>query len=179
MGDVAFVSHQWMSWKHADPKFEQLGTLRRVLERILLGEVAKIEPDWITKVTFDGVETIELGRDDLIAWARDGYIWFDFYSVPQLGFLAEDNDDSDGGGSGGGDGGAGGGRSGDGGGGGGGGRSESGNGSATGDGGMDKGKSRVQQVASGRKGFVSTAPLPEIDGPESFSSDKGSKVVHE
>ena len=40
-GEVAFISHQWTAWNAADPGFDQLGVLKRFIERILEGDIKK------------------------------------------------------------------------------------------------------------------------------------------
>ena len=40
-GEVAFISHQWTAWNAADPGFDQLGVLKRFIERILAGDIKK------------------------------------------------------------------------------------------------------------------------------------------
>ena len=40
-GKVAFISHQWTSWNAADPGFDQLGVLKRFIERILAGDITQ------------------------------------------------------------------------------------------------------------------------------------------
>ena len=79
MGPVAFVSHQWLAWEHADPDFEQLAVLQRVVERIANGELDRIgysfEHEFIEWNT-DEMKPIE--QPELLDWVKNGYIWFDY-----------------------------------------------------------------------------------------------------
>ena len=85
MGSVAFISHQWLAWQHADPDFEQLAVLQRIVERIAVGELRRIgysfEHEFIDW-KMDEMKPIE--QPDLIDWVENGYIWFDYFCVPQI-----------------------------------------------------------------------------------------------
>eukprot|EP00961_Rhodomonas_salina_P244878 3309269-Rhodomonas_salina.2 len=85
MGPVAFVSHQWLAWEHADPEFEQLKVLQRVLCRIWDGEINGIGFDWLAELAYAGKdkEAMKVDNRDLSLWITTGYIWFDFFSIPQ------------------------------------------------------------------------------------------------
>lgn len=82
MGACAFISHQWSSWKHADPTFEQLDLIKSLVERIVNGDVTEVRGSWLTDLIYPGLPAI--GREQLRAWAEKGYIWFDWFSIPQL-----------------------------------------------------------------------------------------------
>ena len=90
MGPVAFVSHQWLGYEHADPEFEQLGCLQRVADRIRTGDLKKIETNFLTQRSFkhdaegEGAMAFEIGHDTLFHWVDKGFIWFDYFSVPQV-----------------------------------------------------------------------------------------------
>lgn len=43
--EIIFVSHEWLSWAHPDPKGEQLGVLCKVLERLKSGEIDRVDGD--------------------------------------------------------------------------------------------------------------------------------------
>ncbi|CAJ1392484.1 unnamed protein product [Effrenium voratum] len=72
-----FVSHQWLSVSHPDPKGEQLPVLQRALRHLLGG--AQIGTD--LRAEFFGQQTrlSEQQRTSL----KDGYIWMDWLSIPQ------------------------------------------------------------------------------------------------
>ena len=75
---MAFISHQWLSYDHADPDFEQLGVLKRVAERIKAGELKRVEANWLTHRAFaedaqgEGAMAFEIGEADLRTWVETG-----------------------------------------------------------------------------------------------------------
>ena len=45
-GRIIFISHEWLGWNHADPNGEQFQALKRILQRLMRGEVPKVESFW-------------------------------------------------------------------------------------------------------------------------------------
>mmetsp|Transcript_6330 Transcript_6330/g.15794 ORF Transcript_6330/g.15794 Transcript_6330/m.15794 type:complete len:670 (-) Transcript_6330:230-2239(-) len=100
---VAFVSHQWLSHRHPDPQGVQLRALQRVLGKILEGRVLDImdEDTWAAfsknagnsracnaSPTISGLlqakfYSRDVDVDSFAAEMQRGYIWMDFFSVPQ------------------------------------------------------------------------------------------------
>ena len=84
LGPCCFVSHQWLSYAHADPDFEQLGALQRFITKFLTGEETEVAADFITQLAYSKVKEMQaIPRDVLLEWIEHGYIWFDYFSVPQ------------------------------------------------------------------------------------------------
>ena len=59
MGPCAFISHQWVSWKEADPSFRQLGVLQSFIRRLTEGEIQRVRPSWLTELIFPGLRGLE------------------------------------------------------------------------------------------------------------------------
>ena len=51
-GRVIFMSHQWAGYDHPDPSDDQLKCLQRFLQRMVDGEISRIETNWKQAVTF-------------------------------------------------------------------------------------------------------------------------------
>ena len=47
---IIFVSHEWVSWEHADPGGEQLRVLCRMLHRLASGQVKHVEMELFAQV---------------------------------------------------------------------------------------------------------------------------------
>ena len=73
------ISHQWMSWEHADPDMEQLSVLQSVIKRIRSGELRSMI---FSNVAFGSDMVVD--ATILRKWAQEGYIWLDFWCIPQL-----------------------------------------------------------------------------------------------
>lgn len=76
---IVFVSHEWLGRAHPDPSGYQLQTLRSLLRKIIEGSVA-VEAD---------IYSIVNGKQDKLSRSEqsqlaNGYIWLDWFSVPQL-----------------------------------------------------------------------------------------------
>ena len=78
-GVAVFVSHQWCSRASPDPDYAQLKVLQAVLQRIVLGTL-RIDVDMLSLVVFKQKATVTM--KDLAPLAT-GYIWYDYFSVPQ------------------------------------------------------------------------------------------------
>ncbi|CAJ1347634.1 unnamed protein product [Effrenium voratum] len=72
-----FVSHQWLTASHPDPKGEQLSVLKHALCNLLAG--AQIGTD--LRADFFDQQT-RLSKQQRIR-LKDGYIWMDWFSIPQ------------------------------------------------------------------------------------------------
>lgn len=81
MGTAIFVSHQWVGNAHPDPAFGQMGVLQEALHNILSGSIT-VESDLLDNLVFNvGAKFTSADVDAL----GEGYIWYDFFSVPQAG----------------------------------------------------------------------------------------------
>ena len=65
-GPVCFVSHQWVSYDHPDPSFEQLRTLQRFMGKIKNGKIAELEYEWTSKVVFNSERVSLRGLTDWV-----------------------------------------------------------------------------------------------------------------
>ncbi|CAE7362141.1 ASB3 [Symbiodinium natans] len=92
MGNAAFASHQWAAKHHPDPDFEQMRVLQDALRRLLSSE-GYVPPEPVTEVsspTARGVWYQAFQSQPL-------FIWYDYFSVPQLEKRATHaTDDTDG-----------------------------------------------------------------------------------
>ena len=80
-----FVSHQWLAREHPDPDGVQLGVLQGILKK-LLSKQLKIELDIVSQ--FWGGTMKQDVLDRIGEGLGEGYLWMDYFSVPQL--LGED-----------------------------------------------------------------------------------------
>jgi len=80
MGTVLFVSHQWLSFQSPDPNFEQFSILIRALKNLMAGKIVpKAEPIYRVMKGTSGA----LSQEELTGF-KNGYMWYDSFSVPQL-----------------------------------------------------------------------------------------------
>ena len=84
MAPVLFVSHTWLRYRHPDSEaLDKFKTLTSTLKRVVAGELA-VKPGWLTELVFGKkakefrCSAAQLQRD-----LMDGYIFFDFMSIPQ------------------------------------------------------------------------------------------------
>ncbi|OLP93439.1 hypothetical protein AK812_SmicGene24659 [Symbiodinium microadriaticum] len=78
LGRAMFVSHEWMSADHPDPKGEQLNVLQDALRNLLSGS-SRIRTSAVTELCFGRVRTPtpqELREKSL-------YVWYDYLCCPQ------------------------------------------------------------------------------------------------
>ena len=80
-GRIIFVSHEWLGWTHADPNSEQFQALKRILQRLMGGEVPKVESYWVQQLYYKQ-KTIVTAAQWKVALLHM-FVWFDFISIPQ------------------------------------------------------------------------------------------------
>jgi ankyrin repeat protein len=85
--EIIFVSHEWLSWAHPDPKGEQLRVMCHVLERLKMG-VLSTEMDPMHTILYKHKYTTK-GKDWKAILKRT-YLWVDWFSMPQPGAEKED-----------------------------------------------------------------------------------------
>ncbi|CAE7316189.1 ANKRD17, partial [Symbiodinium natans] len=91
MGSAIFVSHQWVAKQHPDPEFEQMPVLQDALRHLLYNS-GSVSADWVTESfvpTAKGLPHKEFQQKSL-------FIWYDYFSVPQLEGSDQAANDSDG-----------------------------------------------------------------------------------
>ena len=77
---VIFVSHQWTSFSHPDPKNEQLKALQMTIRNLCSGKNS-VRTNWALEMGY-GIKKIT-GPKEWKEILEDGYIWFDYLSIPQ------------------------------------------------------------------------------------------------
>ena len=78
MGQVGFVSHQWVAKQHPDPEFRQMQVLRDALRRVLSSR-GHIPLDQVTEACVPSAKGLSF--QDFQAAAL--FLWYDYFSVPQ------------------------------------------------------------------------------------------------
>eukprot|EP00435_Cladocopium_sp_Y103_P008227 s3145_g2.t1 len=76
-----FVSHQWLGFSHPDPEFLQLPVLQKALRKLIAGEIVATS-DLASQFLGDTRRFSQQERKSL----RTGYIWLDWFSIPQKTF---------------------------------------------------------------------------------------------
>jgi len=77
---IIFVSHQWCSKTHPDPRFVQFPVLQAALKNMISGE---LEPDMdLSMIIFADAKATwgNNEREEL----KNCYVWFDYAAIPQL-----------------------------------------------------------------------------------------------
>mmetsp|Transcript_35470 Transcript_35470/g.82136 ORF Transcript_35470/g.82136 Transcript_35470/m.82136 type:complete len:779 (-) Transcript_35470:104-2440(-) len=83
MKTVFFLSHQWTSFEHPDHTLDQLRCFKRLLVRMMKGEVANTVPDFAAQSYLP--KGIKVTTKEWQTMVSDAYIWMDYMSVPQIG----------------------------------------------------------------------------------------------
>ena len=78
---IIFVSHEWLGWNHADPNGEQFQALKRILQRLMRGEVSKVESFWLQQLGYKQITVVTAAQWK--AALLHMFVWFDFISIPQ------------------------------------------------------------------------------------------------
>ena len=83
MKTVFFLSHQWTSFERPDHTLDQMRCFKRLLIRMMKGEVANTVPDFAAQMYLpkDVMVTTQQWQD----MVSNAYIWMDYMSVPQIG----------------------------------------------------------------------------------------------
>ena len=79
LGKAAFVSHQWLTQRHPDPDFKQMGILQDAVRRILSSS-GSISLDPVTEAVVQTAKPFpmkDFQRQVL-------FFWYDYFSCPQL-----------------------------------------------------------------------------------------------
>lgn len=90
MGPVVFVSHTWLRYRHPDSEaLDKFKTLTSTLKRMVAGELA-VRPGWMVDM-LHGNEAKEFrcSASQLQRDLTEGYVFFDFMSIPQAPEAAE------------------------------------------------------------------------------------------
>ena len=86
LGKALFVSHQWVGIRHPDPEFKQFKVLQEALQYARAG-LQSIPVDLVAETMFPsakGLPTSEL-------FAAPLFIWYDYFSCPQLELSQQNN----------------------------------------------------------------------------------------
>ena len=74
---VIFVSHQWLSYAHPDPRGEQVEVLQEALRGVIDGTLQ------VTEDTVSRTDDMNLSANTRRHIAN-GFIFFDYFSIPQI-----------------------------------------------------------------------------------------------
>ncbi|CAL1167854.1 unnamed protein product [Cladocopium goreaui] len=74
-----FISHQWLGNVHPDPTGSQFKILKAALKKVVDGSMS-VEGDVSAQLRFRTMRLSRAERDRI----RNGYVWFDWFSVPQI-----------------------------------------------------------------------------------------------
>ena len=77
MGKAMFVSHQWVSNRHADPDGRQFKVLQDALSNLLNG--TRVSPDVLTEMLYGLAPSFSKAN-----LTSKIFIWYDFFSIPQI-----------------------------------------------------------------------------------------------
>ena len=83
MKTVFFLSHQWTSFEHPDHTLDQMRCFKRLLIRMMKGEVATTVPEFAAQTYLP--KGVKVTTKEWQAMVSDAYIWMDYMSVPQIG----------------------------------------------------------------------------------------------
>ena len=89
MGNAGFVSHQWLGKQHPDPEFKQMKVLQEALSRLLTGH-GLLPLDVVTESFVPSAKGIPFEAFQ----SRALFVWYDFFSVPQLTNVVDDGTES-------------------------------------------------------------------------------------
>ena len=79
---VIFLSHEWVGWSHPDPHGDQLATFLRVMQRLLNGEIQKVELNAYQAMIYKTNYAVHATQwKEILSTA---YVWFDWASMPQV-----------------------------------------------------------------------------------------------
>ena len=92
-GRTIFVSHEWLGWLHPDPNGEQLTALKRILWRLINGEVPAVESYWLQQVMFK--QNTVVTSEEWKAALPHMFVWLDFFAIPQMCVHDEEPDDDE------------------------------------------------------------------------------------
>lgn len=76
---ATLVSHQWLGYRHPDPGGDQFRELQQTL-RAMTKDLA-VESSIMTQLVFQKYEKL---TEETRRQLAEGYIWFDWFSIPQL-----------------------------------------------------------------------------------------------
>ena len=75
-GRIIFVSHTWAGYAHPDPENEQLHCLKRVLQRMMRGEISRVDSNLMQSMV--DADPFHVTADEMKAAVPDMFLWLDF-----------------------------------------------------------------------------------------------------
>jgi len=80
--EAAFISHQWVGLQFPDARFQQFQVLQSSIRKLVSGETKlRVCPTTVLEFgRFEPITTVQ----QLINLKENGYIWYDYFGVPQL-----------------------------------------------------------------------------------------------
>ena len=82
MRSVFYVSLEWSSNGHADPRGKRLDVLKRLLSRMVEGRAAKVESDYTSQAAFG--KGLKITSADWRELVNDARVWISFCSAPTV-----------------------------------------------------------------------------------------------
>jgi len=79
--NIIFLSHEWVGWSHPDPHGIQLKTFLRVMERLRLGLISRVDMNYHHAMMFKTNHVVQAEEWEEIL--RTAYVWIDWASMPQ------------------------------------------------------------------------------------------------
>ena len=86
MGDVIFVSHEWLSSSFPDPSMQQFDVLQQTLRNLISG-AATVQMCFYTARAFGSLYPTLTPK--LATKLGDALIWYDYFSIPQAALAPE------------------------------------------------------------------------------------------
>lgn len=81
-GRVIFVSHQWLGYRSPDPNGVHFSTLKRVLERLMHGEIRKVKT--LFKKFLHDFQEVVVYREQWKKALPGMFVWVDYCCMPQV-----------------------------------------------------------------------------------------------
>lgn len=85
MGAVLFLSHTWLGYRDPDPAGEKYALLCELLRKVQSGKL-DIHPHWTTETMFGALDIPGAELRDVL---KHGYVWLDYWSIPQAADAVE------------------------------------------------------------------------------------------
>jgi len=88
---LLFVSHQWLGYKHPDPKFEQFPVLQEAIKCLAAGTLYSAKDPTADAINAEVMLLTQEEQKGAMEWD----IWYDYFACPQIQDRGDDNQASD------------------------------------------------------------------------------------
>ena len=82
---IIFVSHEWLSYNHPDPKRTKTNVLCRILQRFIDGDIDRIDMDPFQSIHYNC--NYSMTASEIQQMMSKMYLWIDWLSMPQTAAL--------------------------------------------------------------------------------------------